>query len=98
MTTYNPKRRTVLRCMLAAGCVLCVPAVWAAEYDTGITQSNGAKSGKQSKAQAKYQDQPKGDQSCAMCVNFIAATSTCKLVEGQVSASGWCMLWAKKPA
>jgi len=98
MSTHNPERRTMLRGVLAAGCALWVPMVWAAESAAGAAQSGGAAGGKQSKTQAKYQDQPKGDQSCATCMNFIAATSTCKLVEGQVSANGWCMLWAKKPA
>jgi hypothetical protein len=55
-----------------------------------------APSGKISKAQAKYQDQPKGDQSCANCMHFIAESSTCKVVEGKVSPNGWSMLWAKK--
>ncbi|HYP68356.1 MAG TPA: high-potential iron-sulfur protein [Thiobacillaceae bacterium] len=52
---------------------------------------------KVSQAQAKYQSQPKGDQMCGNCANFIAPDS-CKLVEGKVSASGWCTLWARKQA
>ena len=98
MSKHNPERRTVLRGVLAAGCALCVPMVWAAENATGTAKSSGATDGKMSKTQAKYQDQPKSDRSCAMCMNFIAATSACKVVEGQVSANGWCMLWAKKSA
>ena len=50
---------------------------------------------KVSQAQAKYQAQPKGDQMCANCANFIAPDS-CKVVEGTVSANGWCALWARK--
>lgn len=48
---------------------------------------------KMSKAQAQYQDMPKGSQMCANCNQFIATTSTCKVVEGQVNARGWCMVW-----
>jgi hypothetical protein len=55
-----------------------------------------AQGGKLSQAQAKYQDQPKGDQSCANCMHFIAESSTCQVVEGKVSPNGWSMLWAKK--
>jgi hypothetical protein len=55
-----------------------------------------AQGGKLSQAQAKYQDQPKGDQSCANCIHFIAESSTCQVVEGKVSPNGWSMLWAKK--
>ncbi len=88
MSTYNPERRNVLRGLLAAGC-----ALW-------LARSVGAESTtvKTSKTQAKYQDHPKGEQQCSTCMNFIPETSTCKIVEGQVSADGWCMLWAKKPA
>lgn len=65
---------------------------------SGSSPEKGATSpsGKLSKAQAKYQDTPKGDQSCANCLHFIAESSTCKVVEGQVSPNGWSMLWAKK--
>jgi hypothetical protein len=52
---------------------------------------------KVSQAQAKYQSQPKGDQMCGNCANFISPNS-CKLVEGKVSANGWCTLWARKQA
>jgi hypothetical protein len=83
MPTDNHTRRTVLRGLLAAGCALCIPLLGRAE------------TGKVSKAQAQYQDQPKGDQNCANCMQFVAP-NTCKLVEGSISPSGWCILWAKK--
>lgn len=84
MATHDPKRRAVLRAALTAGCMLCLPAV------------GRARSGKVSKAQAKYQDTPKGNQNCAKCLHFVAADSTCKVVEGKVSPQGWCQLWAAK--
>lgn len=84
MTAHDPKRRVILRIALGTGCALAVPAVLAAE------------SGRVSKAQAKYQERPKGEQKCGTCLHFLAATSTCKLVEGRVSPEGWCMLWAGK--
>lgn len=62
----------------------------------GAPMSGAVASGKISKAQAQYQDQPKGDQQCSTCTHFIAESSTCKVVEGKVSPNGWCMLWAKK--
>lgn len=55
-----------------------------------------AQGGKLSQAQAQYQNRPKGDQRCSNCTQFIAESSTCKVVEGKVSPDGWCMLWAKK--
>lgn len=49
-----------------------------------------------SQAQAQYQNQPKDGRQCSMCVNFIAESNACKVVEGEISPSGWCMLWAPK--
>ncbi|HEX7970978.1 MAG TPA: high-potential iron-sulfur protein [Thiobacillus sp.] len=86
MAIHDLKRRTLLRAAVVAGCVLCLP------------EAGRAQSGKVSKAQAKYQDNPKGNQSCAQCMNFVAADNTCKVVEGKVSPQGWCQLFvAKKP-
>jgi hypothetical protein len=44
---------------------------------------------------AKYQAQPKGQQSCATCINF-QAPNACKFVSGTISPSGWCQLFAPK--
>lgn len=84
MASHDLKRRTVLRAAVAAGCLLCLP------------QAGRAQSGKVSKAQAKYQDTPKGNQNCAKCLHFVATDNTCKVVEGKVSPQGWCQLWAAK--
>jgi hypothetical protein len=46
-------------------------------------------------ATAKYQDQPKEKQSCAVCVHF-EPPNACKFVQGTISPSGWCMLFAPK--
>ena len=48
---------------------------------------------KMSKAQAEYQDSPKGIQMCATCTLFVAPHA-CKVVDGEVSASGWCKAYA----
>lgn len=85
MSTHNHSRRMALRGLLATGCALCMP------------RSSLAQAGKISKAQAQYQDQPKGDQQCGNCMHFIAPDS-CMVVEGNVSADGWCKLWIRKPA
>jgi len=82
MSTLDPQRRTVLRGLLAGGCVLCMPRMSHAGTKT-------------SKEQVQYQDQPKGEQKCANCMHFIAPNS-CKLVEGEISPEGWCTLWAQK--
>lgn len=51
---------------------------------------------KVSQASVQYQTQPKGDQRCADCLHFIAESNTCKLVEGDISPDGWCVLWTSK--
>jgi hypothetical protein len=45
----------------------------------------------------KYQDTPKGDQTCENC-SLFEAPSSCKTVDGTISPQGWCMVYAKKPA
>lgn len=56
----------------------------------------GAAPAKMSKTNARYQTQPKDGQKCADCLHFVAESNTCKLVEGEISPDGWCMLWTKK--
>lgn len=95
MAMHSDERRNVLRAVFAAACALgVVPGVWAAERTA--QKPAPAPGGKLSKAQAQYQDQPKGDQMCANCLQFIPASSTCRVVEGKVSPQGWSILWAKK--
>ena len=48
-----------------------------------------------SQSDAKYQTTPRGDQRCDGCVNFQPANA-CKFVEGDISPSGWCQLFAAK--
>ena len=50
---------------------------------------------KLSQADAKYQDTPKGDQRCDGCMLF-QPPSACKVVQGEISLSGWCQLFVKK--
>lgn len=58
--------------------------------------SNDGATGKLSQADAKYQGSPNGDEQCGNCQHFVAESSTCRVVDGQVSPNGWCMLWAKQ--
>ena len=52
---------------------------------------------KVSKAEAKYQDQPKfnGQQRCEICLQFEAPNG-CKIVEGQIRPKGWCQFFAAR--
>ncbi len=51
---------------------------------------------KVSQQAANYQDEPKGNRSCANCLHFMPDTASCELVEGQISPHGWCILWVEK--
>jgi len=62
---------------------------------TTIAQAKGPKS------QFKYQDKPNGNQQCSECSLFVPGTSasaagTCKVVEGEISPSGWCTAYSPK--
>jgi hypothetical protein len=48
-----------------------------------------------SQADAKYQGTPKGDQRCDGCMLF-QPPNACKVVQGEISPSGWCQLFVKK--
>jgi hypothetical protein len=48
---------------------------------------------KMSKAQAEYQDSPKGIQSCATC-SLFEEPDQCRIVDGKVSPNGWCKAYA----
>ncbi|HUJ45987.1 MAG TPA: high-potential iron-sulfur protein [Rhizomicrobium sp.] len=46
---------------------------------------------------AGYQSTPKDDQKCANC-SLFQAPSSCILVDGTISAEGWCRFYKKKSA
>ena len=107
-----PPRRLVLRGALLLGCSPWVPiALVGCDSKKDANSSSAAPAGspatsagsaapaatsKVSPASVQYQAQPKGEQKCGSCLNFVAESNTCKLVAGQVSPEGWCSLWAKK--
>jgi hypothetical protein len=72
------------------GAVLALGAPAAA---TMVSQARAQE--KLSQPDAKYQDTPKGDQRCDGCMLF-QPPNTCKIVQGEISPSGWCQLFVKK--
>ena len=79
-------RRTVLRAGLAAIGGAAATAARANEHtaQTKIAQKV-----------VQYQDMPKGDQKCSICVNFEAPNG-CKIVEGTINPNGWCIAFGPK--
>lgn len=104
-------RRLALRGAFAVSCGLLLPAaLWGCDSKKGGNSTGAAPTNppdtsadaaapaaaKTSQASVQYQTQPNGDQKCGGCMQFIAESNTCKLVEGQISPEGWCRLWVKR--
>jgi hypothetical protein len=55
---------------------------------------------KAAKSDFQYQDRPHAGQDCAACKHYSPAgnakTGTCAIVEGTVSAEGWCQAFSQK--
>jgi hypothetical protein len=62
----------------------------------GLTGRQALADNKMAKTAAQYQASPHNGQSCGKCQNYIAASSSCKVVDGPVSANGWCSLYSAK--
>jgi hypothetical protein len=50
---------------------------------------------KVSKSVAKYQDHPKGEQRCEICINF-QPPNQCQFVSGNTAPKGWCQFFAAR--
>lgn len=48
---------------------------------------------KGSQEQMKYQSKPNNGQACKDCMHFEADKKQCKVVDGTISADGWCTLY-----
>lgn len=61
----------------------------------GLIAPGAEAAAKLSKAVAKYQDHPNGQQHCGICLQFRPPDS-CHIVAGKISANGWCQFFAAK--
>jgi hypothetical protein len=62
-------------------------------------QPRQAAAAKAQKEDLAYQDRPNGGKSCASCRQFsptAAGKGTCAVIEGEVSASGWCTAYSAR--
>ena len=75
-------RRTIVFRSLAAGAAALAASIKEAAAKTA-------------QAAASYQDSPKDDQRCDNCALF-QPPSSCYVVDGTISPSGWCKFWIKK--
>ena len=85
----NVSRRAALSSAVAMGVAVF----------TGIAKAQQAPAPTQKvdKKTVMYQTTPKNGQACNKCVNF-EPPNACKLVAGDISPAGWCLLFAPKPA
>lgn len=87
-------RRNVLRAVLGIAGSLCIPIAVSTSFSANAAVATGPK--KSTQASVRYQFKPKAEQKCGNCNNFVAASNSCTLVEGKISAEGWCSIWSKK--
>jgi len=90
MTNSGDDCQRISRRVALSGAAL---ALGAAAIAKAVSQA--AAQQKISQADAQYQGTPKGDQHCDGCVNF-QPPNACKFVQGDISPSGWCQLFAPK--
>ena len=60
-----------------------------------LGQASSAQAAKMTKAVVAYQDSPKGDQQCSNCSQF-QPPNACNFVDGDISPTAWCKIWAAK--
>jgi hypothetical protein len=83
--------RSFSRRTLLAGTAITV----AVSATQGLSRSAHADDQKATKEQAQYQDHPKGQQRCEICVNF-QPPNRCAFVQGDISPKGWCQFFAAR--
>jgi hypothetical protein len=86
--TMDFSRRGLLRgaTFLAAGGAL---------LGTSITAGSAAAANKLAQKTVNYQDKPKGRAQCDNCAQW-QKPANCKLVDGSISPTGWCSIYAPK--
>ncbi len=62
-----------------------------------LALTSGEAQAKMAQTAVHYQTDPKDGHQCDGC-NFFVAPNSCKMVDGDIAATGWCALWVKKPA
>ena len=70
-------------------------AIGSAAMILAATQPAGAAAPQVTQDSAGYQNQPNGDQRCALCAHFRAPAS-CEVVQGTIVPNGWCKLYRAK--
>lgn len=88
MRACGSSRRTFIKTLgVAAAAATCGRAASAEAQEYKPQEQK-----KLTQVAARYQSQPKGNESCGTCPYFQFPKS-CVVVEGEVSVSGWCPIY-----
>jgi len=85
---YAPQAQSVSRRTLVGGACLLVTCATAGAV-------SAAAPSKVPQKEAGYRNAPRGGARCETCSQFLAPSS-CKLVAGPISPSGWCSFFAPR--
>ena len=80
---------------LSRRAVLCRGMACTAGGAILLAPLTSARAAKVSQSSVGYQNSPKGDQQCSNCAQFVPPNA-CNFVDGNISPSGWCQIWAKQ--
>ncbi len=86
-TAAMTRRRSILTCAALAGA--------AGVLGAGLAPAARAAATKVAQKTVAYRSTPNGKARCDLCTQWQAPAS-CKVVEGTISPSGWCSLYAAK--
>jgi hypothetical protein len=84
------RRALIERAALAVGGALAALGSRPAAADQDLAEKD-----KINHAEAQYRQQPKGQQRCEICVQFVAP-NTCRIVQGPINPTGWCQFFAAR--
>ena len=93
MATNGGGKNLLSRRTLLASGMLAMPVTAAL---ITLRPEFGAAQQKVAQKLVQYQQKPKNNQKCSLCLHFVPPDS-CKVVDGKINPDGWCALFAPKP-
>ena len=90
-----PSERLVSRRSLLKSAGLAIGGAAAAVASPALADQELTEAEKIKQSEAHYQRQPKGQQRCEICLQFLPP-GKCKIVQGPVIPRGWCQFFAAR--
>jgi len=94
-TVMAEKRSTNLGSVSRRDFLFAVGVAGGTAAAVALSASPAHASNKMSQKAMSYRPSPNGNQRCDNCGNF-QAPSSCKLVDGSIAPTGWCVLYRPK--